>query len=302
MTKHMDLKDVVATTGEQNQFLGHIFWFSIGKQMVETEDLHQKLVDSGLGEDWMPNAIRPADAFRRATSEIQKKKRPTDESGVFENLLLREVYSDKDIVQRNIVIERVDQKDKKLGYQTESAILTLDKENATLSYETYNSQIRHHCQIAKEKFDTYKNNYSAQHLRVLVNRVLNSLAPTPLRKNGTIYFVPNSKSVEQSNLVTFVQSLIDSEGFQVPVINSQENEQMVSKNLRNHLNRLKEQCENSDGLKKGQLKSLIEETNEAIQNYREYKDLVTSEQDNIEEEIFKLRSEVMGVVEQYQNA
>lgn len=50
-----------------------------------------------------------ADAFRRATSEIQKKhkKVPTSDPSVFLNFLIREVYYDEEKVQRNIVIEKV---------------------------------------------------------------------------------------------------------------------------------------------------------------------------------------------------
>lgn len=296
-----ELKDIVATTEEQSEFLGHIFWFSVsGKIMIESKELEEMLTDSGVGKEWMPNPIRPADAFRRATREVQKLKRPTSTAGVFENFLLREVYSDDDIVQRNIVIERVDQKDKKLGYETESAILTLDRENVTLSFETNDERLKGLCLEAKKKFDLYKSHYSGQHVRVMINRILKSLAPTPLRKNGTIYFVPRSKDVELGNLVNFIQSLEESEGYQVPVVDSEKNEQMVSQNLKNHLTRLKEQCKNSEGLKKGQLKALIEETNEAIQNYREYKELVTSEQESIENEVLSLRSEVMHVVKIYQ--
>ena len=52
----------------------------------------------------MPNTIRPADAFRRATKEIETRQ-ATANAGVFENFLIREVFANRDCVQRNIVVE-----------------------------------------------------------------------------------------------------------------------------------------------------------------------------------------------------
>ncbi|RKJ37831.1 hypothetical protein D7X33_37660, partial [Butyricicoccus sp. 1XD8-22] len=127
-------EDLIATTQTTQNVLGHLFWFSIGQQMNKVEDLKMKLNNAGLGEEWMPNRIRSVDAFRRATREVQTKK-PTSNAKVFENYLVREVYSDHDFVQRNIVVETVDQSDKKLGYETQTGIMRLDKKNDTLLFE-----------------------------------------------------------------------------------------------------------------------------------------------------------------------
>jgi hypothetical protein len=93
---------------QQDGILGHLMWFSVGKQIVKMDDLEIALVQSGLPVEWMSNAIRPADAFRRSTKEIETRK-STGRAGVFENFLIREVFSDKSYVQRNIVVETVDQ-------------------------------------------------------------------------------------------------------------------------------------------------------------------------------------------------
>ena len=81
----------------QEGILGHLMWYSVGKQLIKTDELKNKLIQSGLEEAWMPNAIRPADAFRRATKEIETRK-ATANAGVFENYLIREVFADKDYV------------------------------------------------------------------------------------------------------------------------------------------------------------------------------------------------------------
>jgi thioredoxin reductase len=46
----------------------------------------------------------------------------------------------------------------------------------------------------------------------MVNKILQSLAPTPVRQNGGIYFVPNSHTEGLNQLVSFTSSLENSEG------------------------------------------------------------------------------------------
>ena len=72
----------------------------------------------------MPNAIRPADAFLRSTKEIETRK-STAHAGVFENFLIREVFSDKSHVQRNIVVGKVIQEGKRLDYNGKAVVITL---------------------------------------------------------------------------------------------------------------------------------------------------------------------------------
>src|SRR5690606_38538410 len=106
------------------QILGHLMWFSVGKQLVKSDDLLVKLQQAGLEETWLPNPIRPMDAFRRATKEIETRLN-TSQAGVFENYLVREVSIDEKQIQRNIVIETVDQSGKRLDYDSQAAIITL---------------------------------------------------------------------------------------------------------------------------------------------------------------------------------
>ncbi len=104
----INLENMTAVQNKQQDgILGHLMWFSVGKQLVKMDDLEKALVQSGLPIEWIPNAIRPADAFRRSTKEIETRK-STGHAGVFENFLIREVFSDKSQVQRNIVVETVD--------------------------------------------------------------------------------------------------------------------------------------------------------------------------------------------------
>ena len=147
----INLENMTAVQNEnQEGILGHLMWYSVGKQLIKTDELKNKLIQSGLEEAWMPNAIRPADAFRRATKEIETRK-ATANAGVFENYLIREVFADKDYVQRNIVVESVNQAGKRLDYNSKAGVITLDKKNESITFVSENETAKVLDKFSKEK-------------------------------------------------------------------------------------------------------------------------------------------------------
>lgn len=293
----LNIENITAVQGvETNSVLGHLFWFSVGKQLIKVNDLENRLNNSGLPSDWMPNPIRVVDAFRRATKESETK-RATDKSGVFKNYLIREVFSDDDFIQRNIVIETVDQSGKRLNYESEAGIVRLDKKNKSIISATDDDTVRGIIEDDIEnKFRLYRDYYSAQHLRVMVNRILQSLAPTPVRQNGGIYFVPEGHSDGLSKLVKFISSLENSEGFMIPVVDTYDSRNMVNKKLHDHIEGILNECKNSEGLRKGQIKAIVDEANAVISNYRSYREIVHEEKNALESKLSAIREEVAKMV------
>ncbi|RKJ37828.1 hypothetical protein D7X33_37665, partial [Butyricicoccus sp. 1XD8-22] len=153
------------------------------------------------------------------------------------------------------------------------------------------------CKQAEQKFHLYRDHYSSQHIRVMITKILNSLAPTPMREKGIIYFVPNTMTIGLTNLVTFIRLLDNSDAFKVPVVDSSDNRYMVSKKLTDHLENLLSQCRSSENLRKDQIKNLVEETNNAIKDYKEYKELTSSETEKFEDRIMLLRAEVLKLIQ-----
>ncbi|MFC2946782.1 DUF6744 family protein [Virgibacillus sediminis] len=286
-----NIEHLSATRKADQDFLGHLMWYSVGKQLIQTDELEQKLKDVGLDSCWMPKAIRSPDAFRRATKELEQRK-TTINPDVFENVLVREVFSDSTSVQRNLVIESVDQHGKRLSYEPEAGIITLDKKQDRIASVANQETAHSLCLDAEKKFDVYKNHYAAQQIRVMVSRILQSLAPTPVRKNGGIYFVPSSKTVDLSSLVRFITSMKNSEGYKIPVIDTMDNRQMVNDKLAEHLQSVLEGCRKREGLKRGQVKELVDETNTVIKNYRNYKSIIQEQSEQMEETILMIRSEM----------
>src|SRR5699024_4538554 len=126
------------------------------------------------------------DAFRRAAKEIAQRK-PTSRPYELENRLVRGVLTEKQAGQRTLAAETVDQNGKRLSYNANAGVITLDKKNNSVTFLSDDTSINEVCVQIEQKFNIYKDHYSAQQLRVMVNKIMQSLAPTPVRKNGGIY-------------------------------------------------------------------------------------------------------------------
>lgn len=122
----------VAKTEGQGS-IGHLFWYSIQNVKISREELEQKMNLFQIDTKYLPNPIRPADAFRRATQELKRTKVPTMKQNVYLNYLTREVMTDTQFTQRNVVVESVDRAGKKLAYETEAVKLVLRKSDNTVS-------------------------------------------------------------------------------------------------------------------------------------------------------------------------
>lgn len=233
----MDLKNLAAVTKTGDQtILGDLVWYTIGEQLVPRNVLAYKLQNAGIDEGFMPAEIRIPDAFRRATTAVEKKRETGYEEGIIENYLVREVSSDTKHILRLIVRETKDAKGKRLDYEPNVARITLDK---TAGYFTWTSEPgipEEMCREAEELYSIFQTHHDSRSIRSMVYKILASMAPTPVRPSGGVYFVPFKFESELKKLVSFLQSLEgNSEGFQVPLINTTENKDMIRKKLHDHI-------------------------------------------------------------------
>lgn len=270
--------------------LGNVVWYNISKQEITPKDLKEKLLAAGIDERWMPNPIRYVDAYRRATNI--KKKRETDVSGVYVNYLCREVCADDDIAIRHIVAEKVDQSGKTLEYNAEAGKLILNKKEGTLTVEHSDQFVEVLCLQALDNFEKYKNHYQEQQIRVMVARILSSMAPTPLRANGGVYFVPQNYSEQLLKFVQFVSSLNESNGWKLPVVDTFDNRTMVTHTLKEHIETVYLDCKAGIGvgLKKSKVQELIEKAKKINNDYKSYNQLlVDGERNDVEAKLEEIR-------------
>lgn len=294
-------KEVLATKTEGVSQLGYIFWYSISSEAEVTRiELKQRFNNLDIDENWLPNEIRPSDAFRRATKEVQRKKVPTSDPNVFQNFLVREVYADTKAIQRNIVIETVDKSGKRLDYNPKATVMTLFKENNNFTIQSDNNTAYELANEAKVRFIKYIEYYSAQQLRVMVKDYLESLAPTAVRANGGVYFVPQSNSIELKKLQLLCESL-NSEGVSIPLYDSADNQNLVLSKLENDLKEALAHCQDltqTPNLKKQLYKDSIEDARRVARTFQEYKNNLSLDVNNLESMLNELRLTAVQLTQQ----
>lgn len=90
-----------------------------------------RLIHWNIKLDAQPHSFS-SECFPASHERSANAKSSTAHAGMFENFLVRKVYSDKAITQRNIVVETVGsskRKGKRLAYNSQAAVITLDKQN-----------------------------------------------------------------------------------------------------------------------------------------------------------------------------
>ncbi len=286
-----NLSNVAAVTEEGTEVIGHLTWYSVSQMLIERDELQKKLISSGLEEKWMPNPIRVHDAFRRATKEIQGRKRIGKD--LFQNYLTREVYSDSDTVQRNIVMETVDQQGKRLDYNSESCIITLDKKAENITIFHNDPLAEEMAKEAERRFKIYRSNYSSQNIRVMLMEILKSLGQISVRPNGGVYFIPAPYSEELDKFCYFANCLSSAESFKVPLMNTKDNRNMVSKKLQGQIKTLinTSKLGLKGELNKNVVKETIAEAKRIVGSFNDYKKIVENDVDLIEIYVEELRKQ-----------
>ena len=290
------LKNVAAVRSPDNvNVIGHLTWYSLSEMLISRDELRQKMVSAGLGEGFMPHEIRLPDAFRRATSE--KYRRRVSE-GVIENYLFREVASDNQMIQRNIVCETVDQKGRRLAYDGAAASLVLNKNSATVTVSATSSLAEELARDAVTKFEIYRHNYGTHTIRSVLMNILKSMAPTPVRPSGGVYFVPAQYTDRLEAMLRFVKLLDRGEGEKVPLIDTSDMRNLVTRKLLDHLRDTLNACEEgiTNQLPKGQVKEILENAKRVAQDYAHYKSIITGDLKEMEELVAGIREKVSAVL------
>lgn len=85
----------------------------------------------------------------------------------------------------------------------------------------------------------------------------------------------------------------------VPLVNTMDNRNMVNKKLKEHFERILKECQSAgDGdPQKGQVKEIVEEARRVISQYKDYRNLVTEDIEEMEAYIGKIRVRVAQLVE-----
>ena len=299
MLKPLENMTVVQNSQAGDVHIGHLFWYSIGDDLYSRNLLEQTLVQTGLSQGFMPHAIRLVDAFRRATKDVETSVHVGE--GISENYMIRDVYADTHTAVRHIVKEQVDSKGQKLSYSENEAILTLDKKSETMSFSAESSSYSWElCHEASRLFESFKNHHNGQAVRSMVQSILKTFSPTPVRPSGGVYFVPATYDDDLAKLTSFCSAFSKGEGFKIQVVNSAESLKMIETKVSDHLESLYGQCRHAaaDGsLSKSKLAEIIDEAKRVIAGYKNYEGILSQKKDEMENQILLIRDSVTILLE-----
>lgn len=238
---NLTIDNLVAINKQQGvdlDFIGSLIWHTISDCKITRDQVQDLFYQTGIDSKYLPKHINHRDAFRRAT-KIAEINRVPIEKGKYLNLLVREVKMDKEEMIRTITREVVDANNERLEY-TEIIKLRLTGSNLSSEYMASVSDIE--MEQAEKVLDVYQENrkhYEGTNMRLLVKNMLSDCSPVSVRPSGGVNFVPVKHEEFAQAIKNFINGLDQynitktgkSQAWTVPVVNAQEQREMVEQSL-----------------------------------------------------------------------
>lgn len=296
----MDLKNKVAVEGTVNRPLGRLCWYTVPESVrVSRPDLEDAFSASGVDERHLPEPIRAVDAFRRATSAVQKTGLPQPD-GTLVNLLVREVVSNDAGVVRQVVKETVDQRNVRLSYDPAAEIVLDRKSCSFLAREFFSDgAVAAALEEARRLYEEYKVFYDGDAVRRMIKAILSSAHPTAVRPSGGVYFVPEKRRTDLEALERLSKAL-GCEFFTLPVVDSESTREMVEEKFKTQIARAVSAM--AEALKSGNLTSaktvsLVEEAKGLLGEIGEYERLLEKELRDLRADVEVVKAQMLAVLD-----
>ena len=232
--------------GEQAQQsasqVGELFWYTLPMLRVSPEALAAAYQQAGIDRAHLPGPIRAADAFRRATSALERvAEAEMDGQKVHVNLLVRDAANDKERIIRQAVAEVRNAAHARLAY-TPAGQFELDKASgAGTAFEMGGvCDLPDQAQaLVREALTAFPGAFADAmrllddgHVRRAIDGLMRAEHVIGVRPSGGVYFALQSRRtvVEQLDRL-FAALRLAAEGarfFAVPVIDVARQRQMVA--------------------------------------------------------------------------
>lgn len=292
---------VSAVNNSQSESLfGRLCWYTVHDREISINELKEHYNIVGLPAEFLPKPVRPIDAFRRATTELEATRIPCG-NNYFLNILVREVKTDFKVVIRHIVKELLDSKNVRLQYSVTGEIVFERETNKIYTRAFTDDTIIKDLLIkAEELYNKYKESYDGSHIRRLVRDILYRLNPVIVRPSGGVYFVPEKHAETLLKLKKLIQ-MIGSEFFVIPLINDAETRDMI---LKKYIDQVTEQIieistlMNKDDVTKAEMVTLFETSKKLLQQLDQYEGILQAELTDLKERANLLKLQLMQILEQ----
>lgn len=212
-----------AASLDQDSFLGALLWFTITKKSkVTREELVRRFTALGLDDRFVPNPIRPVDAFKKATGPESGECHYRLADGHEAKAFVRHVTQDRDTITRHLIRERIDARGRHLDYEHVGDLIFYKAAKGApgterVRYALHDGRLQDGERPALEKviteindnFETYKNFLYDQPLRVMVRQYILALNAVSVRPSGGMYFVHKTRWDTLRKISDLVEGLHD---------------------------------------------------------------------------------------------
>jgi hypothetical protein len=221
-----------------SKFIGAICWFTVNESNVVRDEVEKLFLDRNLDERFIPNPVKPVDAFRRATSRhdltypVGDRQDATlyfeevdfDEERVIQHLFRKVRDRQKVELTHSQVGEaifyRQSRKAKRNGVGGESVAFSLKRSQLNdTEYDQANKLI----ETVHNSYERNKGYLTSQALRGMVRDYVVSLNAISVRPSGGVYFVHRSRTDTVNLLAEVVTQL--GEGSMLHMLPLVDNEQ-----------------------------------------------------------------------------
>ena len=196
-------QDRLANAG--GKYLGSLLWWSLNGNRVEHAQLEALAAQHNLPERFVPHAIKPTQAFRRAWRHTASR--------LVDGQMLRPITETSDEVVVGLVREVADAGTKDLEYDV-LARITFDKHAARITSDRESIVVESvRCMYAHHLAHTTTD------IRAMLTGFLGE-AGVALRESGGVYFVPSTHRQMLDALCAVVEAAGNNRTYRMPIVDT----------------------------------------------------------------------------------
>lgn len=297
---------IAAVSGEVDGILGVIVSFTIGDMRVPVDALEDIFERFEIPRDYLPNKIRPVDAFKKATKAAERTFIRNDGGGgqIYKTLLVRPLLTTPTVVVRKLVEEVRDPANQRLIYDSDVGTFVFNKAEGSFKIEL-KEEYRDLAAEINYLYDQYCNYFDGNAIRRMVRNFLDDKDPMIVRPHGGTYFIPKKYADEVEAFADMINYLAtryattmwETVFLVTPFVDVTKNREFlmlrwqlfVKHKCRQALREMK-RLEKEGRLNDAAKEKCMEEIEQLVQSTREYEALLERELNDASELLSKLKT------------
>ena len=198
-----------AASGDSQNMLGKLLYFSLPSVLVDKNDLRQLCADMNIPYAG-GNRLSVSDAFRSATGDVRDRiiSEEYGERRIYQIYCRDNRRISDSVISRELVKETMHQE---TNQYEKLANISYDKDSQIFSYDNlaYDSQIdaMAYCRRAEELFELYQRCANRRQVETICVTFLRILESSKLSVHGHLYFVPRHNMEKVDIFEDFVAEL-----------------------------------------------------------------------------------------------